>query len=253
MISYVVFSARSSLQYRANFVGFLILAVITYAFRLAFMSELVDVGGGELGGWDREKVLTLYYVGLVVTLLSWSVASSVDEFYRHAIKGTLEPHLMRPVGLSALIFFRWVAGPNVLVLVVVLPIAIIDQRRMLFAAGALELLVATTAVILAVIAIVSAMLLAYSLSLILQRHVPVDYIFSELFRLVQAPPTVFTGAWAALVVVGLPLIVGVWAPVAALEGSFGPFYALIAIALITALCAMQTTRASLRAFDGLGG
>lgn len=253
MVGYAVASLRGSLQYRANFIGFLVLTALTYGFRLAFMDRLVDIGDGSVGGWSREQVLSLYYVGIVVSLLSWSVASSIDEFFRHAHRGDLEAHLMRPVSVLTLLTVRWIAGPNLLALLVVVPLAVVDQWHSLVGVAPLNLVAAALGVLLATVAVTSTMLIVYSLTLVLQRQVPVDYVFSELFRLVQVPPTVFTGAWIGLLVVGLPLVVGVWAPVAALGGSFVPLLWLVGVVALTVSAAVLTVRRSLGSFDGLGG
>ena len=252
-MKYAVSSVRSSLQYRANLYGFLVITVVTYAFRLAFLERLVDIGDGQVGGWNRSQILNLYYVGLIVSLISWSLASSVDMFFRHAHQGDLDGHLMRPVSVPTILMLRWAAGPNLLGLALVLPLAIVDRWSMITNIGPLRLSLAGLGIILAVVSVVSAMVMTYSLTLILQREIPVDYIFSELFRLVQVPPTVFTGSWSGLLVVGLPMVLGVWAPVSVLEGSFLPLLGLAVVATLTLMTAIWAVRKSLAHFDGLGG
>lgn len=252
-MKYVASSLRSSLQYRANLWGFLVITVVTYAFRLAFLERLIDIGDGQVGGWGHSQVLNLYYIGLIVSLISWSLASSVDEFFRHAHRGDLDGHLMRPVSVSTILMLRWAAGPNLLGLALVLPLAIVDRWSVITNVGPLRLILAGLGVVLAVVSVVSSMVMTYSLTLILQREIPVDYIFSELFRLVQVPPTVFTGPWLSLLVLGLPLVLGVWAPVSAFEGSFLPLLALVVVATLTLVAAIWAVRTSLTHFDGLGG
>lgn len=253
MFYYLRASLLSSVKYKANIFGFLLITALTYVSRFLFIDRLIDFADGGLGGWTRDQVINLYYSGILVAVLSWSVASSIDEFYRYAYLGKLDPHLMRPVSIMKILFVRWIAGSNLLALFFIFPLCIIDRWHVFTALTHFQFFLAVVALIFGVVTIVASMLIVYSLTLILQRQIPIDYIFSELFRLTQIPPTIFNGVWIGLLILGMPLILGTWAPAAVLNQDYKPMIHLLIVGIITILISFFTVSKSLKFFDGLGG
>ncbi len=218
-LPYALTSARSHLRYGANLAGYVFVTAVTYLIRFVFLDRIVELAGGEVAGWSREQVVDLYVAGMLLALLSWAFAASANEFFRHVHLGRIDPHLMRPVGLPQLILLRWVNTPNLALAVLVIPAVAVDRWDRFAAAGAVGSTAFVAAVVLGVVSVVATMLAFHALTFVLQRPVPVDYVFSELFRFTQVPAPAFRGAAALSMVLALPIVLGVWAPVAALQAT----------------------------------
>lgn len=160
---------------------------------------------------------------------------------------------MRPVGLPQLILLRWVNTPNLALAVLVIPAVAVDRWDRFAAAGAVGSTAFVAAVVLGVVSVVATMLAFHALTFVLQRPVPVDYVFSELFRFTQVPAPAFRGAAALSMVLALPIVLGVWAPVAALQGDLHVLAALAGLAAALVCVTTVLLRTTIRRFDGLGG
>lgn len=250
---YVLMSARAHVSYRANLIGYLVITVVAYGVRYVFLGQVMELSGGDIGGWSYEQVVDFFFGGLLLGLFSWALAGSVNEFFRHVHLGRIEPFLTKPTGLGTVMFTRWINSANLVMAAVVTVFVAIDRGGRFAGAGFDGTLAYALSIGLGTAAVLGAVVLAHSLTFVLQRQIPVDYVLNELFRFAFVPSPAFRGwaVWAG--VLAAPVVLGLWAPVAALQNDFMPLALLAAVSAMTALFAALAMRGAVRRFDGLGG
>lgn len=252
-VDYTFLSARAHVRYRTNLVGYLVITLIAYGVRYVFLDQVMELSGGGIGGWSHEQIVDFFFGGVLLSLFSWALAGSVNEFFRHVQLGRIEPFLTKPTNLGMVMFTRWINSANLIMAVMVAVFVAIDRGHRFAEAGFGGTIAYVLSIVSGTAAVLAAVVLAHSLTFVLQRQVPVDYVLNELFRFTLVPSTAFRG-WAVFAgVIAAPIVLGLWAPVAALENDFRPLALLTAVGVGSGLLAVAAMRGAIRRFDGLGG
>jgi ABC-type uncharacterized transport system permease subunit len=252
-LNFLVTSAKAHLSYPANLVGYVAVTAIGYLVRWIFLKRITELAGGSIAGWSYQKIIDLYWAGLLLALLSWALAESVDQFFRHVHLGRIEPFLTLPTSLNTIMLFRWVNTPNLIMAALLAAAVVADRSAVFCAAGLLGIAGYVTGLSLGVTGVVAMVVVLHSLTFVLHRRIPVDYVLSELFQFAQVPPATFRGWAVAALGLAVPIVTGVWAPTEALYGNFLPLALAFTVTTTLVLIAILSVRAATRRFDGLGG
>ena len=197
-------SFSSHLAYRANLFGHVAVLIFTYGTRLLVLGGLFQYTN-NLAGWTQTEATLLLYVTLLAGLSADIFDVSVLQFYRQVALGTIQPFLTKPVNPYILMLARWSKPSSFIVLLVFLPLSFFffyDLPTLPVHHWLLFFLTFCCGVICNVIFV---SLLSMS-TFIIQRTLPVEYIYSEVFRLCPYPLNIYPKASLGVLVFTIPSI-----------------------------------------------
>lgn len=253
-LHHIYFCIKENMNFKMDFWGFLAVSFLVYSSRLLFFDNFFSFGN-DLGGWNRAQIHFLFTLALLTYLLTGSFAASIHAFFQNVHEGTIETFLCHPLPITQTLFFRWWDfGQFLAFLIVGVFIVAAGWEEIIAWLSFSKLSGFVLLFFLSITLNIAFILLLESFSFAAHRRLPIDFIFSELSRLTQIPPTLFGEGGALLFALMLPVIVssGVLVHFACYGPSrwtlfftFGTFVSIFA--------AFHTFRALRQKFDGHGG
>ena len=265
-------AAAEQLTYRFDLLSNLLLMAAYYGIQLLFFNRVFDLSA-SLGGWTREDVYLVFFIYLIIMLSVEMVASSVNRFFYFVHLGTAEPFLVKPCGVVSIMLLRW--SQPAFAVVAILIVAIVVS---LGAANSLE--ISATAnlhngsmddvsvwksealrrytgfgigIAAGWIANLSLVILLNTITFVIQRQIPVDYIHGELGRLSILPTDLFPRHAFISLMITIPMVFAASAPVAFLKGDTQALAWLVASSLTLLAVTCWVFFAASKKFEGLGG
>jgi len=265
-------AAAEQFTYRFDLLSNLLLMSAYYGIQLLFFDRIFDLSP-SLGGWSREEVYLVFFVYIIIMLSIDMIASSVNRFFYFVHLGSAEPFLVKPCGVVPIMLLRWSQPAFAAVAIAIIGIVLALAAANLIDIGAMangrhestitasfwrvEALARSIGFGLGIvagwIANLSLVILLNTITFVIQRQIPVDYIHGELGRLALLPVDIFPrGAFISLML-AIPMVFAASAPVALLRGDAQPLVWLIVSSLVLLLVTCWAFFTASRKFEGLGG
>lgn len=253
-LMYGYYGLKETLSLKIDFWGFLCMTSLVYGMRVLFFENFFRFDT-TLGGWTVGQIHGLFTCSLFLILLVNAFGVSIHTFFQHVYEGRIEALLCQPVSTPRLLLLRWWHGGHLITAVLLGIIAgavgwetvrswcttgrLVGAGALLLVSGGMNL---------------AFLLLLESFTYIARRRLPVDFIYSELARLTQLPPTLLGGEHGIAVLVAAPVLFSSSAVMHFVY--FGPSrltgWFLLGSALLI-LTAVGTFLRLRRRFDGHGG
>lgn len=242
--------------YRFDLLANLLLISAYYGIQLLFFDRIFDLSS-SLGGWTREDVYLVLFVYIVIMMSVEMIAGSVNRFFYFIHLGAAEPFLVKPCGVVPIMLLRWsqpvFAAVAALLVIGALVLGAANYGNTWMPELSTMYIGFGFGVLAGCIANLSLVILLNTITFIVQRQIPVDYIHGELGRLVILPVDLFPrGAFISLMLT-IPMVFAASAPVAFLKGNTQALAWLIASSLMLLLVTCWAFFTASRKFEGLGG
>lgn len=187
-LAYLGYCLKDSMSLKLDFWGFLLVSLFIFASRWVFFDIFFDFSG-DLGGWSRAQVHLLFSTSILLVLLVNAFGASVHEFFYNVQQGEIEVFLTQPVSPYRLLLLRWFNFGQLAVFLALLCglSAVPDLSELVLPLNARSLLFCALFA-WGVAVNVAFLIMLESLTFLARRSLPVDFIYSELTRLMQLPP-----------------------------------------------------------------
>ncbi len=242
---------RRQWQYRANFIGHLILTSLYYIAQFFYLDKIIELGSGDL---SRQRVYLIFFLFGLIFLVVETLGASVHRFFQIVAQGRIEPFLVKPIGTWSLIFLGW-SAPGNLVIALIFVLCVVAGTDVLNISASLTQWLAFSLAVLCATAVNLLMILGLNLlTFVSQRHLPVDYIHERIFDLSLVPVGLFPSGVLRWLILIVPVATTSSVPAAVLlDAQFLLLGYLVTSTLIMIFLVGWGYRSTFKRYSGLGG
>ncbi len=241
------------LAYPVDFIGYVFTTLFVHLTRFLFLNGVFDLTS-TLEGWTRRDVMVAFIFSVLLSSVVDSFTPSIRTFVRYAHTGRLEPYLVQPLDARWVMIARWIRPGSLFIFAIIAPIAMLTLSNLnvhptlLQAVGGLFALVIGAIVNIAVMA-------TWSLTtLVSKRDLPTEFIFRQVMRLNQLPPSLFGYKALTALVIFLPIVLTSTVPAMVVaRGEYFLLAPMLGAAVLVMILFMISFRMTMRVFDGSGG
>ena len=245
-------SLKSQMVYAANFLSYTLTSLVYYMFVFIFITSIFHFTN-EIAGWSENEMKYIFYLSVLITLLTEMFAQSIYEFFNQISEGRIEPFLMMPIRQMPLLFLRWCEPANIVTAVLLFSAVFIFSGSQLFLTW-LNILLFVISIAIAVLINVFFVSILSFMTFITQRRIPVDYIYEEAYRLTILPASLFPQKMFPFILILFPIVISASAPAAIIvKNDFNLLTYLIATLFFIFLFFCFFYRLLSEKFDLLGG
>jgi ABC-type uncharacterized transport system permease subunit len=245
---------KNEMAYMGNFFSNLFLIGFIQVSRFFYIDSLFSQNI-SFGSWGKTEAIFAFFVTIAVSFGLDGFFSSIAAFSRKVYHGQIDPFLCKPVSISFQFFLSRAQLASVVLGYLFMITAILfyhQQHSQLEPAPLLAL--GSLGYVLAVAAGTFLFGLV-SLSIFwFHRTIPVDYIFSQLYKMNMVPGAVFSPRFLQLILLSMPVLVTSTTIVSAI--CFGKYedMALLAVScIILGLSFLSLFQLSLKRSPSFGG
>ena len=229
-----ILNIKRQLVYKVNFIGNSLLTLVFYLFQFIFLGQLLQFKP-DFANSDPEYLLFIFFVFSIMSLMIGIFSSSIYRFFKTVAEGGIEPFLIKPVPLYALILLRWMKPINIVLIAIITLFIFLTTEIFSFEASVIQwvefLLALLSCFILNLLFIFGLNLF----TIMTQRFLPIDYIHEEIFNLSIIPLSLFPSQVINWLTVALPIALSASLPVAILYNEQSGTTLLVLLLLSTSI------------------
>lgn len=249
---YLKQSLKAQLAYHFDFIGQICLRLIMYGMKLLFLSSLFQYTD-SLGNWSEQECIFVLYMTLLVTVFTDVFDISIFQFYRQVSLGSIQPHILKPVNIYSLMVTRW-SRPTSVAMFLFFSLFFFFFLPDLHKPSFLNWLFFFINFLCGIICNILFVSLLSLSTFMIQRSLPIDYIYSEVLRLCPFPLSVYPEKSLIAIMLIIPSLFCASMPSLALLKS-DLYYSWIFILSTVILTFIHKIAFDfmIKSYDGLGG
>lgn len=242
-----------NLYYRFNFIGLLFILTIVYLTKIIFLDSLFQFTK-NIAGWNKFELMYLLYTMILSLLMTDIFGTSVLKFFQKIYYGEGDIYFTKPISIFYYIFFAWANTSNFIPLIIMAVSGgyyfydVIRETTNLFIF--LYLFSLTLGVLINVLLIGN----LCSLTFIVKKQVPVDFLFSEISKIMILPFDFFSKKVGVYLLLIIPSIFSAAIPSAIILKHEYPLLVLQVItSIVSVVCFYLFYHYCLKRYEGVGG
>lgn len=243
----------SEFSYPIDFIGNFIMNVFIHVTRFMFLGALLEISS-SLQGWDRRDLMSVFIITILMSCVIDMITPSIRSFIRLAHLGKLDPFLILPLDSRLIMFLRWMRPGNLFIFIVTFPFAIYGLYLLNVRPNITQISIALIALVAGVMINVIVMASWSLATILIKRDLPTEYIFRQVMRLNQLPPTFFGNKTIVGILLFIPIILSSTIPTMILVRSeYNLFFPFILALLLSSLIFILVFNMAMKKFNGFGG